>query len=214
MINIKYFRNHDNDNNVYEKQSSKVLKFKTGFENQLCEDIPLGYAKVSMSSSNLLLCLVRRETGKFGDRILGFATLQFEPSGKLYISIICASLEMKGGGTKLMQGIKQIGRQIKCKSIYLESVNNQNTINFYLKESFKFTGLTKQNKEALHCNENNDFNNMHTGVDNNDDVKQENTDSDLCIMKYEFSGGRRKTVKRQKSNRKSKKSNKIKTKKN
>jgi len=211
--NIKYFRNHDNDNKVYEKQSSKVLNFKSEVENQLCEHIPQGYAKKSMDSSHLLLCLVRREAGKFGDRILGFATLQFEPSGKLYISIICASLEMKGGGTKLMQGIKQIGRQIKCKSIYLETVNNQNTVNFYLKESFKFTGLTKKNEKALYCNEENKFNEPVITTDDidydydDDDDDEQKPDPELCMMKYEFSGGRKKTVKREKSkNRKSKKS--------
>ena len=149
------------------------------------------YVEKSMNRSQLLLCLVRRETGKRGARILGFSTLTIKPSGILYIDLICGSTIMKGGGTILMKGVKEIGRMIKCRSIILESVNEQNTINFYLKESFKFTGMTQKDKEARHCNENNDFEH-----EEDDDP----TDGDLCMMKYEFSGGRKKTMKRRKIN--------------
>ena len=181
---IKFFKNTDS---VYEKQSNKVKEFTKRCENGLCENIPSLYVEKSMNRSQLLLCLVRRETGKRGARILGFSTLAMKPSGILNIDLICASTEMKGGGTNLMKGVKEIGRMIKCRSIILESVNEQNTINFYLKESFKFTGMTKKDKEARHCNENNDFEH-----EEDDDP----TDGDLCMMKYEFSGGRKKTMKR------------------
>lgn len=216
--NIKYFRNHDNDNGVYEKQSRKVLNYKNDISNRLCENIPRGYANTSFRSANLLLCLVRREKDDNDGsraRILGFATLELEPSGILYIAIICASLEMKGGGSKLMQGIKQIARQIKCKSIHLETVNDKDTIRFYLKESFKFTGLTKKNEKALYCNEENDFEERHVVHDDADidevDLDKKTNSPDLCMMKYEFSGGRKKTVKRKKYN--NRKSRKIKSKK-
>ena len=182
---IKFFKDASINvltyNTVYKKQYKKVLGYTKIEENKMCRDLPSRYIARSLYMMQMLLCLTRREKGKNGSRILGFATLGLKEDGVLYISLLCASLLLKGGGSQLMEGIKQIATLLKCNSIQLESVNTQNTINFYLKHNFIFTGMSSVNKLDRHCNKNYNFDELKNNSVNSDDIPE---DPDLCIMKF------------------------------
>ena len=187
---IKFFKDtyisDQTHKTLYKKQFRKVLDYAKNPENDLCRELPARYVARSIYTMQMLLCLTRREKGKTGSRILGFSTIGLNPDGILYISILCASLKLKGGGTRLMEGIKQIGTLLKCNSIQLESVNNQNTINFYLKQNFIFTGMSSANKLDKHCNKNYNFDDLTNNSVNSDNTPDDSPDDtpDLCIMKF------------------------------
>lgn len=134
---IKYF-----DNNLFDKRSKKVVEYAKTKQNRLCEGLGTGYVTDSINQMQMLLCLVRRDPTKKGGRILGFATFgmkKYFGRGKLYIDVLCASLQLKGGGGQLINGIKKTAIQLGNNLIELKSVKTKDTVDFYIKKGFSFT---------------------------------------------------------------------------
>ena len=164
---------------LYFEEANKVLKYVQLKKNKICKGINDNYTSYSFSNNSIFLTLSREE--KEGDKkYLGFATLKIDDTQRrdkgriLKIDVICASLELAGGGQALLNGVIALAKLFEANYISLESVKIAPTIKFYLKNGFRFN---QSNDD--HCKESTVF--PEPPDDPEEVVKNKEWDA-LCIM--------------------------------
>lgn len=173
-INIVYA-----NSSLYFEEANKVLNFVLFKKNKICKGINDDYTAFSFSNNSIFLTLSREE--KKGDKkYLGFATIKIDDTQRrnkgriLKIDVICASLELAGGGQALLNGVINLAKIFDANYISLESVKVSPTVKFYLKNGFKF----KESNDE-HCKESTVFPEPPTDPD--DEVRNEEWGA-LCVM--------------------------------
>lgn len=98
--------------------------------NEFCDGLNIEYAKYSLLKSDAVIIV--SFAGAFAP--VGFATINFEDNGLLYVDVICTHPKIKGGGNIIMKQLDYICLQIGLTGIYLESTSSK--ITFYAKYGY------------------------------------------------------------------------------
>ena len=123
----------------YTNITDELANYYLVAANSICGGVNIEYVNESIANTQLLLIAVRTDS-KGNRQLFGFATVLYS---QLYnfvkIDVICSSTELLGGGTLILNGVKEIATSLGATRIKLESVKNNATVKFYLKNGFTFS---------------------------------------------------------------------------